>query len=146
MSAAERSRHAGVMSRQGLRSATGRRLALGAALAVLTASCWWGWMAWDHTYQTDPETGTTSGPYQAWQVIGCVVCLIILAVGATIRLSAWLVIAIMTVTFTVAWSATAASGDETGLWMVGALLVFVGMLAGTGLVSGVTAAFRTRSS
>lgn len=134
------------MSEQAFTGAAGRRLALGAALAVLTASCWWGWMAWDHTYQTDPETGTTSGPYQAWQVIGCVVCLIILAVLATMRLPAWLVIAIMPVTFTVAWSATAASGDETGLWGVGAILVFLGMLAGTGLVSGVTAAFRRRGT
>lgn len=134
------------MSGHWFTSATGEQLALGAALVVLTASCWWGWMAWDHTYQTDPATGTTSGPYQAWQVIGCVVCLIILAVGATIRLSAWLVIAIMSVTFTVAWSGTAASGDETGLWAVGAILVFIGMLAGTGLVSGLTAAFRTRIS
>lgn len=134
------------MSRQWFSSASGKRFALGVALAVLTGSCWWGWMAWDHTYQTDPATGTTSGPYQAWQVIGCVICLIILAVLATMRLPVWLVIAIMTVTFTVAWSATAARGDETGLWGVGAMLVFLGMLAGTGLVSGVTAAIRPRGT
>lgn len=118
------------------------RLVFGGALALLTASCWWAWMAWDNSYQTDPAAGTTSGPYQAWQVIGCVVCLIALGVGATVRLPAWLVVPIMPIAFTAAWSWTAASADDSGLWAVGAMLVFVGMLAGTGAVSGVTAFVR----
>ncbi len=118
--------------------------AFSAGLILLTPSCWWVWMAWDHSYQTDPATGTTSGPYQAWQVIGCVVCLVALGVGATLRLPAWLVTLIMPVAFTAAWSWTAAGADSSGLWGVGAMLVFVGMLAGTGVVSGLTAAVRAR--
>lgn len=99
-------------------------------------------MAWDHSYQTDPATGQTSGPYQAWQVIGCVLCLIALCVAASMRLPLWLVIPIMPVAFTLAWSWTAASTDTTGLWGVGASMIFFGMLVGTAMVSGVTAAMR----
>lgn len=106
---------------------------------MLTAACWWAWMAWDRSYQTDPATGVTSGPYQAWQVVGCVVCLVALGVGASVRLPTWLVIPVMHVAFTAAWSWTASGADDTGLWGVGALLVFVGMVVGTGVVSGITA-------
>lgn len=131
------------MSRQRLARRLAYRLTASAVLALLTASCWWVWMAWDHSYQIDPATGTTSGPYQAWQVIGCVVCLVALGVGATVHLAAWLVIPIMSIAFTAAWSWTAASADSTGLWGVGAMLVFVGMLAGTFLVVGLTAIVRS---
>ncbi|MCX2732493.1 hypothetical protein OOZ19_19820 [Saccharopolyspora sp. NFXS83] len=115
------------------------RWGLSAVLAVLTASCWWAWMAWDQGYQTDPAAGAASGPYQAWQVAGCVVCLVALGVGASVRLPAWLVVPIMPVAFTAAWAWTAAGTDDSGLWAVGAVLVFVGMLAGTGVVSAITA-------
>lgn len=118
------------------------RLVLGAGLAVLTAACWWAWMAWDRGYQTDPATGVTSGPYEAWQVAGCVVCLVVLCVAATVRIPAWLVVPVMPVAFTAAWSWTAAGADGTGLWVIGAVLVFVGMVVGTGAVSGITAVAR----
>lgn len=103
-------------------------------------------MAWDHGYQTDPATGVTSGPYQGWQVVGCVVCLVALGVGASVRLPAWLVIPVMPVAFTAAWSWTAAGADGTGLWVIGAVLVFVGMVVGTGAVSGVTAFARAAAA
>lgn len=130
------------MIRQGFARRVTARLLSGVVLALLTAACWWAWMAWDHSYQTDPATGQTSGPYQAWQVIGCVLCLIALCVAASMRLPLWLVLPIMPVAFTLAWSWTAASTDTTGLWGVGASMIFFGMLVGTAMVSGVTAAMR----
>src|SRR5699024_5097250 len=120
------------MNGQRFASGDGGRMALGILLVVLTAACWWGWMAWDHTYRIESGTGTANGPYQVWQVAGCVLCLTILAVVRTTRLWWWLVTAIMSITFTAAWSGTAAGADQTGLWGVAAVLVFVGMLAGTG--------------
>ncbi len=117
-----------------------------AVLALLTGACWWVWMAWDHSYQTDSATGTVSGPYQAWQVIGCVVCLVALGIAATARLPARFVVPIMSLMFTAVWSWTATSSDDSGLWVVGALLVFVGMLVGTGVVSGLTNAVRPRKT
>lgn len=115
-------------------------------LAFLAASCWWAWMAWDHSYQVDPATGETSGPYEAWQVIGCVLCLVLVGVVATMRLPVWIVVPIMTVGFTGAWSWTATGVDDSGLWLVGAVYVFVGMFVGTAMVSGVTAVVRVAGS
>ncbi len=58
------------------------RVVLVPGLALLTAACWWGWLAWDHSYRHDPVTGVSSGPYEGWQVVGCVVSLIVLATSA----------------------------------------------------------------
>lgn len=113
-------------------------------LAVLTAACWWGWLAWDDEYQIDPKTGSASGPYEAWQVIGCVLCLLMIAVVAALRLHAIAVVATMTVSFTVAWTLTAAGADDTGLFGVGAILVFIGMACSTTLVASLVGAFRPR--
>ncbi|MDN5749452.1 MAG: hypothetical protein L0H64_13200 [Pseudonocardia sp.] len=64
---------------------SGRRALDALAVALLTATCWWGWMAWGRGYRDDPATGTTSGPYGAWQVVGCAVCLV--AFGALLLLT-----------------------------------------------------------
>lgn len=104
------------------------------ALVLLTAACWWAWLAWDETYQVDPVTGNASGPYEAWQVIGCVLSLVAVGSVAALLLPAWVVVGTMTVAFTAAWTATAQSQDETGLFMVGAMLVFVGMACASGVL------------
>lgn len=105
------------------------------ALALLSAACWWVWMAWDRTYYVDPDTGLSAGPYEPWQVVGCVLCLIGVAIAGTWLLPAWVVIVTMPIAFTTAWALTAWADDPTGLWAVGAVLVGVGMLAGTTVVA-----------
>lgn len=108
-------------------------------LAVLAATCWFAWLAWDTTYQADPATGEASGPYEAWQVLGCVLSLAVVVVGGTAVLGAPLTVVVTTLAFTVAWSLTA-SADETGLWLVGALLVLLGTAVGASVVAAATAA------
>ncbi|RLP86731.1 hypothetical protein EAD89_20785 [Micromonospora sp. BL4] len=115
---------------------TGRRAPLGALfLAVATVGVWLLWLGWDTGYTVDPETDSRSGPYEPWQVIGCVLTLALLAALAGTRLSPWLVAPVMTVAFTAAWSWGALSSDDSGLWAVGAVLVLVGMAVGSTLVS-----------
>ncbi|MDG4810482.1 hypothetical protein O7634_27325 [Micromonospora sp. WMMD1120] len=104
-------------------------------LAAATVGAWVLWLGWDTEYTVDAETGASSGPYQAWQVIGCVLTLVALAALAGTRLSPWLVAPVMTVAFTAAWSWRAASTDDSGLWVIGGILVLVGMAAGSFLVS-----------
>ncbi|MCO1594726.1 hypothetical protein M8C17_06055 [Micromonospora sp. RHAY321] len=114
----------------------GTRALLGALyLAVATVGVWLLWLGWDTGYTVDPQTGSTSGPYAAWQVIGCVLSLVLLAALAVRRLSPWLVAPVMTVVFTTAWTWRAASSDDSGLWVVGAVLVFVGTAIGSTVVS-----------
>ena len=43
----------------------------GLTVAVLSAGSWLAWMGWDDEYQIDPRTQVASGPYEAWQVVGC---------------------------------------------------------------------------
>jgi hypothetical protein len=52
--------------------------------------------------------------------------------------------AAMTVAFTAAWTTTAASADETGLFVVGAVLVLLGLAAATAVVAWVTTRIRAR--
>jgi hypothetical protein len=106
------------------------------AVAVLSAVLWFAWMGWDTQYQVDPVSQVTSGPYEAWQVIGCVLSLLVVFVGALLAgVRALWASAALTVAFTAAWTATAASTDETGLYGVGTILLLLGLAAGTTVVS-----------
>ncbi|MGI5520476.1 hypothetical protein ACQEUX_05935 [Micromonospora sp. CA-259024] len=114
----------------------GRRALLGALfLAAATVGVWLLWLGRDTEHQVDPETGATSGPYEPWQVVGCVLTLVLLAALAGTRLSPWLVAPVMTVAFTAAWTWQAASTDDSGLWLVGAFLVLLGVAVGSTVVS-----------
>ena len=122
----------------------GRAVAGHLWVALLAAACWFAWMGWDTQYQTDPATGDVTGPYEAWQVVGCVVCLAVVTVLAARVLGGWRAAVTVALAFTAAWSITQASADESGLWLVGAALVLVGTAAGAGLVALVTVAVRRR--
>lgn len=98
-------------------------------LGLAAAASWWGWLGWDTNYQTDPRTGVMSGPYEAWQVLGCVLTLLSAGLlGATFVHPRAL--ALMPWGFTIAWSITSSRDDETGLWLVGAFMVLIGMSLG----------------
>jgi hypothetical protein len=107
------------------------------ALAALTVSTWWVFLGSDTTYQYDSD-GVASGPYQAPQVVACVVVLALLTVVGALLLPAWAAVVTVTVVFTVAWSLDAGSHDLTGLWAIGALEVLAGTLIGSGLVAFLT--------
>jgi len=96
---------------------------------------YWGWLGWDQQYQRDPLTGQASGPYQAWQVIGCALTLSGLALGSGALRCPGLTVAVLPVAFTVAWSVPAANMDETGLWAVGAFLILAGTLMGSAVLA-----------
>jgi uncharacterized protein YqgC (DUF456 family) len=93
----------------------------------------------------DPQTGVQSGPYTTAQVAGAVLTLAaLLIVAVLLRVPALPAAAVMTVAFTAAWTARAAGEDETGLYLVGAILVLAGMTAGTTVVALLTALLRRR--
>ncbi|MFI1194264.1 hypothetical protein ACH4T9_13535 [Micromonospora sp. NPDC020750] len=119
-----------------------RALLGGLVLAVATVAVWWAWIGWDTEYTVDPVTDSVSGPYDVWQVVGCVLSLAVVAAVGGWVLSPWLVAPVMTVAFTVAWAWRAATSDDSGLWAVGAVLVLLGMAAGTTAVSAGVRLFR----
>ena len=112
-----------------------RRLIAPAVVAVLAAATWLAWMGWDHEYQVD-ASGSRSGPYEAWQVAGCVLSLAVLTAAGTLFVRPWLTALCVTLAFTAAFVVTEAPrADGTGLWVVGAMLVFAGLAAGSAVVA-----------
>ncbi|TQJ91624.1 hypothetical protein [Streptomyces sp. SLBN-31] len=100
----------------------------GAALAL-----WAAWLGWDQHYDVQPD-GTTTGPYQAWQVIGLVLTLLVPLfwvasrshiAGAVVGTTAGLTLAAY-----LDWS-----DDSSGLFMVGVIMVLVGSLAATAVLA-----------
>jgi len=116
----------------------GRKTALLAAAVLLSALAWVGWLAWDQEYQVDPVTGIASGPYETWQVAGCVLTLLVAAVLAGLARRPVGAAVCVTVPFTVCWTISAAQDDETGLFAAGALFLAVGLLLGSWAVAAVT--------
>jgi len=113
------------------------------AVAAATVLTWWAWLGRDTTMNFDPATDTYSGPYTAAQVAGAVLTLAAVLVAAVLlRVPALPAAAAMTVAFTVVWTAQAAGSDESGLFLVGAIMLLVGMAAGTALVALVTRRLR----
>jgi hypothetical protein len=120
-----------------------RSLAGAVVLAAATALTWYLWLGRDTEYQFDAN-GVASGPYTTGQVAGCVLTLLVLLVAAVLLgVRPLIAAAAMTLAFTVAWTAQASS-DETGLFLVGAIMVFVGCAAGTSVVALATHAIRRR--
>lgn len=118
-------------------------------IVALTTATWWT-LGRDTSYEVDPATGSVTGPYEAPQVIACVVVLVGLVVVAALVLPAWLAVLVVSLPFTGAWTIHAASNDDSGLWAVGAILLLVGTLVGATIVTAVTRRLvrdrRTRTS
>lgn len=103
------------------------------ALAAATVAVWWLWLGRDTSYQIDPRTQVASGPYEAPQVIGCALSVLALAVIGGLLARPWLVVSSITSAFTVAWTRQAMATDDSGLWVVGAVMVLVGVGFGTAI-------------
>jgi hypothetical protein len=118
-----------------------RTLIISGLLAAATLGSYWLFLGQDTTYQLDPATGNSSGPWTTGQVIACVLALLVLLIGAVLAgVRPLLAAAVLTVAFVVPWTIQAASTDETGMYGVGVVLILVGMGFGSWLVAAVTAA------
>ncbi|KAF0649644.1 hypothetical protein K701_12400 [Streptomyces fradiae ATCC 10745 = DSM 40063] len=110
--------------------------------AVAAAVLWAAWLGWDQHRDVHPD-GSTTGPYEAWQVIGLVLTLLAPlywaasrqdVVGAVLGTTTG-----MTVAAFVDWS-----DDASGLYMVGVALVMLGTLAATAATAATIATLTRR--
>ncbi|GAA1582289.1 hypothetical protein [Actinoplanes couchii] len=132
-----------MVTKRGLRF----QVAAAVLVAALSALAWFGWLGWDTEYQFDAATNSYSGPYEIWQVVGCGLSLVILLVGALLAGTREVAAAAaLTVGFTVAWTIGAARTDQTGLFAVGAVMVFLGLAAASGLIAAIMFGIRDRRS
>ena len=110
------------------------------AVAAATVAAFFVFLGRDTTMTVDPATGSESGPWSTAQVAGCLLTLlVVLVVAVLLRVPPLVAAAAMTVSFAAAWTVPAAADDETGLFVVGAILVLIGMAFGTTIVSLLTA-------
>lgn len=110
-------------------------------LAVLTPALWAAWLGWDQHRDAQPD-GSTTGPYEAWQVIGLVLTLLAPVYWAASR--RYLAGAVLGVS----GGLTAAayydwSDDSSGLFMIGVAMVMLASLVGTAITSAVIASVQT---
>ncbi|WP_331452742.1 hypothetical protein [Streptomyces sp. SS162] len=126
------------MRRPKLDSQAGAYLVTAVAAAVL----WTAWLGWDQHRDVHPD-GSTTGPYEAWQVIGLVLTLLApLYWAASRRHVPGAVLGTttgMTVAAFVDWS-----DDASGLYMVGVAMVMLGTLATTAATAGMIATLTRR--
>jgi hypothetical protein len=102
---------------------------VGAGVAVATLIAYVAWLGWDQVKDVAPD-GSTSGPYQAWQVVGLVATLGVIGVvggwmGRPLATAAAAAIA-MGACFAID-GATEPPIYNDGLWVVGAFFTTVGV-------------------
>jgi hypothetical protein len=109
-------------------------------LAGVSLAVWAAWLGWDQHRDVQPD-GTTTGPYEAWQVIGLVLTLLAPVYWAVSRRYIAGAVLGTTVGLTIAayydWS-----DDSSGLFMVGVGLVMTGSLAVTAVMTMIASAKR----
>ncbi|WP_405014934.1 hypothetical protein [Kitasatospora sp. NBC_01539] len=108
-------------------------------LTVLVAlAAWAAWLGWDQHRDVHPD-GSETGPYEAWQVIGLVLTLLVSVYWAASRRHVASAVVGTSAGLTAAvlydWS-----DDSSGLYVVGAGMVMVGSLLVTSAVAGLIAA------
>jgi hypothetical protein len=109
-------------------------------VAGLTVAAFAGFLGRDTTKTLDPVTNQESGPWSTTQVAGCLLTLLVVLVAAVLlRVPPLVAAGAMTVAFATAWTVSAARGDDSGFFLVGAAGVLIAMALGTGIVAFVTA-------
>ncbi|WDN52680.1 hypothetical protein [Streptomyces clavuligerus] len=99
-------------------------------LALATSALWAAWLGWDQQRDVHPD-GSTTGPYQPWQVIGLVLTLLPLVYAGVSRRH--LTATVLGIPFGLAAAAFHDwSDDGSGLFAIGVLMVLVGSLVATG--------------
>ncbi|MEU0034971.1 MULTISPECIES: hypothetical protein [unclassified Streptomyces] len=109
-------------------------------LAGVSLAAWAAWLGWDQHRDVHPD-GTTTGPYEAWQVIGLVLTLLAPVYWAASRRHLAGAVLGTTAGLTVAASYDW-SDDSSGLFMVGVGLVMAGSLVATAVVAKIATAKR----
>jgi hypothetical protein len=96
-----------------------------------------GFLGWDRRADVDPVTGSTTGPYDTWQIACTTVALGLLACYGGRARHAWAGSAAISLGFTAAWSvgAATAQNEDANLWPVGAAFLLVGTLVSTAVVA-----------
>ncbi|MET9378910.1 hypothetical protein ABZX98_33055 [Streptomyces sp. NPDC002992] len=109
--------------------------------ALVAAAAWAAWLGWDQHRDVHPD-GSTTGPYEAWQVIGLVLTVLVPVYWAASRRSVEGAVLLTALGVSLGLTVAAAydwSDDASGLYVIGAGMVMVGSLLVTAAVSALIA-------
>ncbi|MDA5279402.1 hypothetical protein ACWGHM_27235 [Streptomyces sp. NPDC054904] len=106
-----------------------RELFVTLLLVVVAAALWAAWLGWDQERDVHPD-GSTTGPYEAWQVIGLVLTLLVPVYWAASR--QYVTAAVLGTSLGLAVAAFYDwSDDGSGLFVIGVGMVLIGSLVVT---------------
>ncbi|MFD9453867.1 hypothetical protein ACFWBC_12335 [Streptomyces sp. NPDC059985] len=106
-----------------------RELFVTLLLVVVAAALWAAWLGWDQERDVHPD-GSTTGPYEAWQVIGLVLTLLVPVYWAASR--QYVTAAVLGTSLGLAVAACYDwSDDGSGLFVIGVGMVLIGSLVVT---------------
>ncbi|MGW7317178.1 hypothetical protein [Streptomyces sp. NPDC054854] len=106
-----------------------RELFVTLLLIVVAAALWAAWLGWDQERDVHPD-GSTTGPYEAWQVIGLVLTLLVPVYWAASR--QYVTAAVLGTSLGLAVAAFYDwSDDGSGLFVIGVGMVLIGSLVVT---------------
>lgn len=107
-------------------------LAATVVAGLLVLVNWLVWLAWDQRRDIDPVTGDSTGPYEAWQVVGFVVVLI--AVTMALARSGQRLAATVGNTLGVALCSWVDWSEPSGLYLIGVCLATLATFVGSMLL------------
>jgi hypothetical protein len=115
------------------------RLVAALVLVVASIGAWSALLGWDDTHNAD---GT--GPYQAWQVVALV--LIVVALAAAAGWYGFPLVALLFMPLALGFAAFRDWGatDDSGLFMVGVMMITAGSFIGLGATAGLAAILSPR--
>lgn len=128
--------HTGRRHRGGVEVIGGAAHAVGSVIVALITGLVGGALAWFSFL----SYGFEGGAYATWQVLGAALAFVAACVASRVLARAralWASVLGMTVGFAWPWVAWARSGDASGLWGVGALLLVAGLVVSGFVVGGV---------
>ena len=108
-----------------------RLLWTGSPFPVIVAS-WLLLLGW-HRKRWEGSDGFTHGPFHAWQVSALVAVAVTVFSLAASKGNPVVAAVLSTLTLTVLFASDSSGTDDSGLWAVGALLVFLASAAVTGV-------------
>jgi hypothetical protein len=95
--------------------------------SVLGAAIWGAWLGWDRTASYDVITRTVQSPYVTLQVLGCALTVGVVTAVLAGRWHPVAGAAGVTLGFWVVWTVYAATQDASGLFLVGSVLLAIGL-------------------
>ena len=99
--------------------------------ALFGAATWLAWLGWDRTASYDVVTDSVQTPYVTLQVVGCALTVLLVTAGLATRWPPLACAAGVGLGFWLVWTVDAGFRDETGLFVVGSVMLGAGLTAAT---------------